>query len=204
MHQSEVEQVGPTSNIPQLLVKALADREPLVSPPSEDGVQLPCLHHDEGPSGGGGTGSQSAPKSSSQAYFHVPHPAGGQGGGRTPAVSVTSQTREGTNAHTSQVSRAQRGTGAPGTAPLSLCSSPFRLASGPDILPPWKQGGHVTESTHTSITSIASVISSSSSSSIQLGQKQQVRACAAPPAGGGSLGSVPPAVLVHCPTSEPL
>lgn len=110
MHQTEVEQVGHTSKHSRAPVKALVAGQLLVSSLSEDGDQLPHRHHDEGPSGGGRTGSQSTPTSFSQTNFQVPHPAGGQGGSRTPAVAVASQTREGPHAHNSQVRRYQRGT----------------------------------------------------------------------------------------------
>lgn len=170
--QTEVEQVGHTSNHKELLVKLTIHSWLLVSSPSKDGDQLSHVYYDEGPSAGGRTGSQSSSKSSSKTYIQVPHPNGGQGGSRTPAVPVTSQTREGTNTHTSQVSSCHQVTERnsrcvkASTFVLSVC--PFRPAAGPDILPPWKQGGYVTESTHTIITSVMS------SSITQRGQEQQV------------------------------
>lgn len=170
--QTEVEQVGHASNHEDLLVKLVIHSWLLVSSPSQDGDQLSHFDYDEGPSGGDRTGSQSSPKSSSKTYIQVPHPNGGQGGSRTPAVPVTSQTREGTNPHTSQVSGCHQVTGSNfgsvkgSTVVLSVC--PFRPAAGPDILPPWKQGGYMTEYTHTSITSVMS------SSLTQGGQEQQV------------------------------
>lgn len=104
-HQTEVEQVGHTSNHKDLLVKLIIHSWLLVSSPSKDGDQLSHFYYDEGPSGGGRTGSQSSSKSSSKTYMQVSHPNGGQGGSRTPAVPIPSQTREGTNTHPGQVSR---------------------------------------------------------------------------------------------------
>lgn len=170
--RTEVEQVGHTSNHKDLLVKLIIHCWLLVSSPSKDGDQLSHFYYDEVPNGGGRTSSQSSSKSSSKTYLQVPHPNGGQGGSRTPAVPVTSQTREGTNTHTSQVSSCHQVTESNfrsvkgSTFLLSVC--PFRPAAGPDILPPWKQGGYMTESTHTRITSVMS------SSITQRGQEQQV------------------------------
>lgn len=103
-YQTEAEQVGHTSNHQEVFVKLRIHCWLLVSSPSEDGDQLPHVYHDEGPSGGGRTGSQNSSKNSSETYIQVSHPTRGQGGSRAPAVTVTSQTREGTNPHTSQVS----------------------------------------------------------------------------------------------------
>lgn len=103
--QAEVEQVGHASNHEDLLVTLIIHSWLLVSSPSKDGDQLSDFYYDEGPSGGGRTGSQSCSTSSSKTHIQVPHPDGGQGGGRAPAVPVTSPTREGPHPHTSQVSR---------------------------------------------------------------------------------------------------
>lgn len=72
----------------------------MVSLPSEDGGQLPLHHYDGGPDGGGEAGSQDSTQ-----YSYIPNPGltDGQGGRGTPAVTVTCQTREGTDAHSSQV-----------------------------------------------------------------------------------------------------